>query len=755
MLARGPRGAASYSSRLGVSIWKVAVMTPTNGVDGVVPRVKSLFGKNGVQIYDPIEDATAILETDSAVDLQPSSTDEFVYPVGTAVRFEATSILTPRAKGIWVRDGNGDVIDEVYPTDELAAYEEGTYFIEFSGFAMKVYAKVEAGFTAIPKDEQLQVLLDPNTDIQLGVRSLHKQPAQTVSTTRSPQGLMEAISLFGNSMKTWSPERAFPTLRGHPPLIEYGERSAFDAGHAPPDTGIKLQVPAAYEWVYPVAPLGHWLGATIHPGDKAVLTTNGENYPLGATAGYEARSPRLAFEQHVRDILQYTFLLESAMRRSYDEPPAERGWVEDAGLGLNLDTLYHRPMDERLQEELNALCFPNVENCLERPDWQLTANVEPVADQGTVVPFLARDLAVVRAMPEPRIQRLQATGGSSGSLFDAPGASETTGDGGGATTRSPSDSVSPPGGDRVVRSLPDSTSFSQAWAGTGFTEGAATVSTASYLRRLKNLTDETQRISVEVVVNDEGMAAEKAVIDVYGSREELDFDVTHHEQLTKAKLSNVLESETDFIHYIGHVTDEGFECSDGLLDAGSLDSVGMDMFVLNACASYEQGQRLVEKGAIAGVVTLNSVISTAATNIGMRFAQLLNYGFPVGTATDLIRETKLLANQYSVIGDSNATLVQPSGATTVVEHISLGPSNGFRVEETVYASWTLDVGSVFIPHYEDKRLVVPAQWGPVDVSDAELADALDRWVFPIVAGGSFYWSDQVTVEELRSELLNE
>jgi hypothetical protein len=149
------------------------------------------------------------------------------------------------------------------------------------------------------------------------------------------------------------------------------------------------------------------------------------------------------------------------------------------------------------------------------------------------------------------------------------------------------------------------------------------------------------------------------------------------------------------------------------------------------------------------------VISQAATVIGKRYAELLNGGFPIGSATDLIRETKLLANQYTVVGDGNATLVQPEGATTAVEKLSLGADGGFRVEGTVYASWNLDVGSFLQLHYRGKRMVIPNRWGPVSVSEEELATAFDRWMFPIVAGGKFYWSDEVSVTELRTELTDE
>ncbi len=62
---------------------------------------------------------------------------------------------------------------------------------------------------------------------------------------------------------------------------------------------------------------------------------------------------------------------------------------------------------------------------------------------------------------------------------------------------------------------------------------------------------------------------------------------------------------TDFLHYIGHIDDDGFQCRDGRVDGTTLDQVGIGTFLLNACNSYDQGLGLVEQGAIAGIVPLN------------------------------------------------------------------------------------------------------------------------------------------------------
>jgi hypothetical protein len=725
------------------------------GIRGIEPHIESPIGSDGIHIQDPIENATARLETDRPVDPRRTDTDDFDYPVTTAVAFETTSLRTPRPKGIWVRDTAGNVVSEIMPQDDPEAFSADEYVIELSSLGMKVLARVDTGFTVIPRDDAMELLFDPDSRIVVGVMSMHKQPAQTVTTTRTPEGVMEAMSVFGNGMKTWSPERTFPNRRGSPPLVEFGDVSAFDAGHSPPDTGVVIRVPADYEWVYPLAPLAHWLGATVQPGEAAVLETNGETHRLGSAAGYAARSPRIAFEHHVRDILQYTFLLETAMRRYLDEDPPTRGRVEAAGLGLDLDVLYDRPLAERLDRQLEVLPFPDVDDVLEPPDWQLTADIEPRADQATILPFLARDLAVVRAMPEPRLNRLtSATSGGTVPSKDTGVDGGSSGDGDVSAQASQTPSAES-GSEQVVRSLPDSTSLSHAWAGQRVAQGAVSLSTESYLRRLENLADDRVQISIDVVINDEEMAAEEDVLELYGSRPELMVGVTSHEQLTADELADILEADTDFIHYVGHVEEEGFNCQDGYLDVASVDSVGPDMFLLNACSSYEQGQLLVENGAIAGVVTLRDVISKAATVIGKRYAELLNAGFPIGAATDLIRETKVFANQYTVVGDGNATLVQPDGATTAVEKLSLAADGGFRVEGTVYASWNMDVGAFYGLHYKRKRMVVPNRWGPLSVTEEELATAFDRWMFPIVAGGKFYWSDEVSVAEIRAHLAEE
>lgn len=296
--------------------------------------------------------------------------------------------------------------------------------------------------------------------------------------------------------------------------------------------------------------------------------------------------------------------------------------------------------------------------------------------------------------------------------------------------------------------------MSQAWLGEGFAVGAAKASTQSYLQRLETHAKDSARISIDVVVNDEEMADEATVSDIYGTRDHLNFDICVRQNLTTDELASVFEKETDFVHYVGHVDPEGFDCANGYLHADQLGTVGADTFVLNACASYEQGQLLVDRGAIAGVVTLEDVINSLATKVGKTIARLLNYGFPIGSATGLIQETIFTGSNYVVVGDSNAALAQSNVAVPNVTRVSLRGDGLFDVSVETFASWNFDVGSVYRPYLEGCRChyMVPGNLDTWRVDDDTLDEYLDRNTLPIIGQGNLFWSDEITAQTLRERL---
>ena len=730
-----------------------------SGVDDIVPRFNSAFGCAGLHVRDPIEDVRTQLFTDGPVDPTPTSTGGFVYPVDSAVEVTATRLRTPFLLNIWVRDLDGNVVAECNADGSPVEVPAGSYTLEFNSLPMKLYARVDdAGFHVVPGGESVDLLFDPDTEIRVGARSFHSQPGRTLTTTSDPRDLMDAVSLFGNAMKTWSAERTFPTLRGHPPLLELADEPDLPGGATPPDNGIRLTVPAAHGWLYPAVPLAYWLGATVEPGEPA-LHVDGWTYPLGIAGGYDGDTRREAFERHVRDILQFTFQFDCAVREFYDvELDVERR-IESAGLRLDLDRLAEASLADRTRTYLELdESFESLEEKIGRPDWRLTADVEAEPRRATTTPFLARDLAVVRCPSESVIANATREA-TNRNVFTRSGVTGGPGTeaAGSALTRSSSSSSQGETTDRErVLDLPEVESMSQAWVGEGFAVGAAKATTRSYLQRLEKRAEGSSRIGVDVVVNDAEMAEEADVSDIYGTREHLDFDIDLHQGLTTSELTAVFERDTDFVHYIGHVDPEGFDCTDGHLDVGRVGEVGVDTFVLNACSSYEQGRRLVDDGAIAGVVTLNDVISSMATKIGRTIARLLNYGFPVGAATNLVQDTMFSGEHYAVVGDSNATLAQSTGGAPEVKYVDIGDNGKFEMKIKKFANGTHGTGSLFTPQLDtaESRHIAPGEFGTWDVADESLAEALNSRMAPIIADNEFYWSNNVSVSELRSRIRN-
>jgi len=105
-----------------------------------------------------------------------------------------------------------------------------------------------------------------------------------------------------------------------------------------------------------------------------------------------------------------------------------------------------------------------------------------------------------------------------------------------------------------------------AWVGAGVPLDANKATLDAYHRRLEAGAVEQSRISVLVVCNDEQMREEGEVADLYGLRDMVQFDIEVRHDLTREEMRETLQSDVDFLHYIGHVDDRGMQCTDDYLD---------------------------------------------------------------------------------------------------------------------------------------------------------------------------------------------
>jgi hypothetical protein len=231
---------------------------------------------------------------------------------------------------------------------------------------------------------------------------------------------------------------------------------------------------------------------------------------------------------------------------------------------------------------------------------------------------------------------------------------------------------------------------------------------------------------------------------VYGSREELPFDVTVAEQLTAEELKQVLRRETDFLHYIGHINENGFECPDGIVDAGELKETGVDAFFLNACDSYHQGKSLVKAGSIAGVATLTPIPNEEAAEIGKRLARLLNFGFPLYAALD-VASIGQAYNNYTAIGASSFNIVQPEGVVSNICKVKNTISGKYEMSYITYLTGSSLLGAITnVLIQPDKYFLTSGVTGEFELEKSKFKKFSKLGGFPIVKNNSVYWeSDNI------------
>jgi len=689
--------------------------------------------KNTLSVSDCIERRQYCVGVSPPTSLAPTDTGMFDFPVDKAVTTHIESLHLSTVASICVRDKNRSMVAQ---TDHFASCElpKNTYSIELCT-PIKLYLRVTAPVSITSTFTETTIEFGSTTAVSIGARSKHERPEATVTTTDDPSDLMAAVSTFGSALKTTSPERSYPTLRGHPPTLERGSSLNIPDSLSLPDTDITIEIPPEFQYIYPVSSLAYYLGATIKPcSDPRITTEGGFTYALG---------DGLAFEQSVENILKQTFLLDCVTRTEglYPINLHERSEIE-AAVDLDFAALYNASIAERLQAYL-SVPYTSLESYV--PAWKLTTHISPTADRLEMLPFLVNDLAILRT------PTTTSTGGYASSeteivsdfLRDTPVDVEA-GDFTRRTDSRNSTTATTPVSTGFVQ--PETTdSLEQAWVGDETPIGASKPTLEAYRNRLERTVLDGD-ISITVICNDPEMQQEHDLVDdVYGSRSELPFDVSLHHNLTCEELNTVLSADTDFLHYIGHIDENGFRCTDGLFDARSLSETGVDSFFLNACQSYTQGMALLDAGAIAGIATLSDVINSGAVQIGSTIAKLLNGGFPFRPALEIAKTDSISGTDYIVIGDGGLTITQPENNVPIVCHLTVGESNEWCIEMTSYPTSVEALGTIICPgvnkeqvHYLNSTKNCSYQLGTT-----ELEKLLSIGNAPIIYNNSIYWTSDI------------
>lgn len=695
--------------------------------------------EDGLRVTDHIESAQFELHASGPVEPENGAgiKDAFRMPVDRAVRIETDDLRVPSVSEVIVRDADGRQLAKGRSGIELPpdAYDIGIW-----SMPAKTYLAVEGPVSVTAAGSEIRIGFDGCREVLVGVRSRHDSPAGTVTTPPDPESVMRAVSSLGSSLKTTSPERSFPTLRGHPPLIEVGDRFDRPAAAEPPDTGIELRLPATHRHAFAAATVAHYLGATVRPGEPARVIGDGWTFRLGPDV-----------KAALSRVLRQNFFLDCLVRTEglYRVDLRERKRFErELDVDLPLAELYDRPIGERVREYL-SVPFKAIEPHL--PEWELTTDVQPEPDNAAVLPYLAAELSLIRcpdggtpasASGPETVTDLLRSADAEGRESADPGEVTRAVDGG-AVMRGSVAGAEP----EFVRPEPVDTT-EHAWVGDGIPLGANKATLEAYERRVDREPAEQSHISVAVVCNDDRMRGEGDVADLYGLRDMLQFDVDVRYDLRRAAVRELLESETDFLHYVGHVDERGMQCADGFLDlTGEELDVGVEAFLLNACESYRQGQALVEMGSRAGIVTLTEVSNSPATRLGRIIARLLNGGFNLRTALSVAQRASITGYQYLVLGDGGVTLCQSdTGVVSLVEVDDL--EDGFDRQNAtieVFPNGSFGVGSLYTPNIDgcEEHCTVPSRLRLHRLTRDQLADFLGLEVLPVFDGAELYWSDEL------------
>lgn len=725
---------------------RAATGTAPGGRFVMRPEFSTLDDPSGVRITDPIENAKLDVYAEVSSISDPEQ-DRFLYPTDAAIEVTTDRIRIPRLLNVYVRDTNGQLVGESSNRETLFV-EHGTYDLDVSSGELKLYLGVTSALSITRNDLQTVIQFPDPVDVRLGVRSLHQHPATTITIRDRIEDVMDAVSYLGSALKTTTPERSFPTLRGHPPLIEFGDDRHIPADLERPDTDVTLELPPKCRYVYPASTLAYYLGAELVPADAPALVVADTRFDIPSGPDYEDAIGRL---------MQRIFFMDCLVRSEglYPVDLHERREFE-ANADLDLTALYDAPEADRLAAYLDVP-YEDIEPLL--PTWKVTTDIEPTVQNADVLPFVANDLSLVRCptdAEEPAVfdeppalaNFYREDGGDTGT-----GGTRGTGTGGGTGTgtglyRTTVDDVTSTS-DRIIRPEPVE-SLEHAWVGDGFPLGASKVTSESYRRRLEHVAGETPYIDVHIVCNDPEMSEEDVVQDYYGVRDFFQFDVEVSYELTTAELADVLAEGCDFFHYIGHVDSAGFECADGRLDASDLDEVDIAAFLLNACRSYEQGAALVEKGSLGGIVTLAKVLNEPAVRVGRTLAKALNSGYSLQSALAIARHTSRIGDQYITIGDGNLQLVKSQTGTSFLGHLTTHGDGVGTLSLVTYPSSVLGMGSMVTPHIRGNTTkYLNSGWiDDFEVQAAELEAFFELGVVPVLVDGQLYWSDEVTASEL-------
>ena len=632
------------------------------------------------------------------------TTDQFVLPVQdptvTALECPAQYALTTPSElpaGSFILSGTVETSHDPGSDNPLSTAEISVY-VRFNGPA-----------SLEPKADRTILSLDQPSTVTLGVSEPTAVGPPRIQIPETPAGLATGITHLAAAHHNQTPSRSHPRQRDHPPLLTAGKSVSIPdtVAEGIPETGIEFQLPPCVESLFVAAPLAYYLGATVTVGqrDRAVLAA-------AETDVHYEFDPFPAFQREVAGLLRRVFYLDCLVRRM--NPAHDPELLETC----SLDRRHVRSLSPagRLERYLET---PIGAIRAAVPEWHLSTHARPSFDNARCLPFLLDRLSLIYLSEGAELDRSELLDRTLSDAYPTRGCAK------------PSDIVEPNVGDGHVHG----------WLAPGTPINAFKTTPEAYENRYRYRERERDRLQLSVVLNDAEMETERhAVADIYRAAD-LPMDVTVSNELTTAELASVFESENDCVHFIGHCEDDGLRCPDGTLSMESLSETRTRTFFLNACGSYEQGLKLIERGAVAGAVTFTNVLDRQAALVGTAFSRLLSHGYSIQRAIQLARRRILMGKDYAVVGDGTYALL-PSPVKPIVLEVSEG-NDGYDVicdvvtPQSAGDSYRLPCGD---------ELALNGTQREFSVGTDRLIEALEANSLPVVFEGEFHWSEDLAAQ---------
>ncbi|WP_058365285.1 hypothetical protein [Haloparvum sedimenti] len=524
---------------------------------------------SSVRVRDTLHEEALTLHAGRDVDPQPALTDLFVAPVDAAVSFRTDGLRVGAHTGAIVRDGAGEHIGGF--SEDWVDHPRGTYVVDVSG-PVKLYVRIpdtelSGGYeTTEHAGGRLHLDFDGTRTVTVGARSLHERPEARITVPDDPTALAEAFSYLGSSIKEFSPERSWPTLRGYPPAIRRGDELRIPDALSKPQNGVTVRVPATYAALYEVAPLAFYLGADIETGERPELRLeNGYVEPL------ETPTERLA--ERADALLGRVLLLDSLVRVGGYFSNVRHVYDDIAGdLPFYPPELYDASLSAQLMEYLEvspSLLDPHV------PERPLRATLRDDPADAELIPHLLNDLASVSV--------------------DRGGERSAAGAGGGSTAR---DALAVGRTNRPVSS------------------GETLLVPGAYEAGLDRSPREVPDGEVLFVADGEHAAEWRRVRNAVTA--ELDPPVSTGDLLvdpTREALAAALGDGYDFVCCLLPAVDGGVACADGVLSPDEVDAVDAWGLLLAGPGAPDVSAALCDRGVVTALATADRPTPTIARRL--------------------------------------------------------------------------------------------------------------------------------------------